>query len=53
MSAPTVRRLLIEALYLIEQLRKDGFKINFPLQQLLQLEYSIGGETISLINIRS
>ena len=31
-SAPTVRRLLIEALHLIEQLHKAGYKLNFPLQ---------------------
>ena len=43
-SASTIRRLLIEALHLIEQLHKGGFKLNFPLQQLLQLEHGIGGE---------
>ena len=31
-SAPTVRRLLIEAFHLIEQLHKVGYKLNFPLQ---------------------
>ena len=30
MSAPTVRRLLIEALNLIEQLHKAGCSLNFP-----------------------
>ena len=30
-SAPTVRRLLIEALHLIEQLHKGGYKLDFPL----------------------
>ena len=53
MSAPTIRRLLIEALHLIEQLHRGGLIINFPLQQLLQLEHGIGGESICLINVRS
>ena len=53
MSAPTFRRLLIEALHLIEQLHRDGITLNFPLQQLLQLVHGIGGESIGLINVRS
>ena len=32
LSAPTIRRLLIEALHLIEQLHRGGLIINFPLQ---------------------
>ena len=52
MSAPTIRRLLTEALHLIEQLHWGGFKLNFPLQQLLQLEHGISGESIGLINVR-
>ena len=46
-SAPTIRRLLTEALHLIEQLHRSGLKLNFPLKQLLQLE------SIGLINFRS
>ena len=53
MSAPTIRRLLTEALHLIEQLHRCGLKLNFPLQQLLQLEHGICGESIGLINVRS
>ena len=53
MSAPTVRRLLIEALNLIEQLHKAGIKVNFPLQQLLQQESYMNQESLSFVNVRS
>ena len=53
MSAPTVRRLLIEALNLLEQLHEAGIKLNFPLQQLLQPESYMNQESLSFINVRN
>ena len=52
MLAPTVRRLLIEALNLIDQLHKAGINLDFPLQQLLQLESNMNKESLSFVNVR-
>ena len=53
MSAPTARRLLIEALNLVEQLHKAGCSLNFSFQQLLQQESYLNEESLSFINVRS